>query len=41
LKPGDRVILVGHSPRTLAPQRIVMRSLVRPSDGSSWRTSAD
>jgi hypothetical protein len=41
LKPGDRVILVGHPPRTLAPQRIVMRSLVRPSDGSSWRTSAD
>jgi beta-lactamase regulating signal transducer with metallopeptidase domain len=37
LKPGDRVIVAGPPARKPATQRLMMRSLVRPSDGFRWR----
>jgi len=36
LKPGDRVIVTGPPARKPATQRMVMQSLVRPSDGFAW-----
>jgi len=37
LRPGDRVIVTGPPARKPVAQRMVMRSLVRPSDGFTWR----
>jgi hypothetical protein len=37
LKPGDRVIVTGPPARKPAVQRMVLQSLVRPSDGFAWR----
>lgn len=37
LKPGDRVIVTGPAARKPASQRTVMQTLVRPSDGFTWR----
>jgi hypothetical protein len=37
LRPGDRVILTGPPARPPATQRMVMLTLVRPSDGFTWR----
>ncbi len=36
LRPGDRVIVTGAPAREPAAQRIVVRSLERPSDGFTW-----
>jgi beta-lactamase regulating signal transducer with metallopeptidase domain len=40
LKPGDRVIVTGPPARRPATQRILVQSLVRPSDGFTWRAHA-
>jgi beta-lactamase regulating signal transducer with metallopeptidase domain len=40
LKPGDRVIVTGPPARKPAAQRMIMQSLVRPSDGFAWRAHA-
>lgn len=37
LRPGDRVIVTGPPAREPATQRMIMHSLVRPSDGFTWR----
>lgn len=36
LKPGDRVIVTGPPARRPATQRLLVQSLVRPSDGLAW-----
>ena len=37
LKPGDRVIVTGAPARKPATPRMVIESLLRPSDGLTWR----
>ena len=37
LKPGDHVIVTGPPARRPATQRLLVQSLVRPSDGLTWR----
>jgi beta-lactamase regulating signal transducer with metallopeptidase domain len=41
LKPGDRVIVAGHPARNPSTQRLMMRGLVRESDGFRWRAQPD
>jgi hypothetical protein len=36
LKPGDKVVIVGNPGRNPEDHRILVRSIVRPSDGWSW-----
>jgi beta-lactamase regulating signal transducer with metallopeptidase domain len=41
LRPGDRVVVTGAPAQTSATHRMVMRDLVRPADGFSWRGHSD
>ncbi len=40
-KPGDHVIITGNPGRNAAARIMVMKSLVRPSDGFEWGTQPD
>jgi hypothetical protein len=40
LKPGDRVVILGHPGRIAEEHRLHMQSITRPADGWKWNRSA-